>query len=383
VKTRIFALLAAMILSFAIIGSGMMITTTTTPVATTIAYAQTQEEEHDSHDHSSNSSIGGSANVPLVQFAANFEMIKGHLEKAIENKNRDNVELAKAHAGHPIAEHYTVLESQINQADAQINNELKQTLTTLVNKVNSTSAVQFRIEVENASALLDQAYSDVIPEADRNDIKFNASVVVALVTEANKEYVEGVKDGKIIAVVEYQDAQAFAERAEKVFFDHVANNLTAHEKDATADLFKQLATSMNEIAEPHTIDEHIKGIITEVAEGTGITISAAEMSMDSNETSPMQYIQNIRDLLDQVSTHYQQGNYTGAETLAISAYLNNFENIEGQLVNANRTQLMEDVEQLLRDELRQMIKDRVGQEVLDAHIAAINTKLDRVAEALS
>ena len=42
-----------------------------------------------------------------TDFITNSEYIKGHLEKAMENKEAGNTELAIAHAGHPIEEVFT------------------------------------------------------------------------------------------------------------------------------------------------------------------------------------------------------------------------------------------------------------------------------------
>jgi hypothetical protein len=89
----------------------------------------------------------------------------------------------------------------------------------------------------------------------------------------------------------------------------------------------------------------------------------------------VQYIENVKDLLERVSTEYRLDNYTGADRLAVAAYLDNFEHVEGPLLNANQPQLKNDIENMLRVQLRDMIKQRVTPEQLDAHIEAINVKL--------
>jgi len=49
------------------------------------------------------------AQTEQVQFAANVEFIKGHLEQSVANKRAGNNELATAHAGHPLAEVYSLI----------------------------------------------------------------------------------------------------------------------------------------------------------------------------------------------------------------------------------------------------------------------------------
>lgn len=142
-----------------------------------------------------------------VQFVANVEMIKGHMAQAVANKENNDSGLAKAHATHPIAEHYQVLQSTIEAHDAQLNSQLKAALEGLGGKVDTMTATNFKAETERIGALLDQAVSKVIPESEAKDIQFSAKVVIALLAQLNQEYEEGVQNGKIVAMVEYQDAR--------------------------------------------------------------------------------------------------------------------------------------------------------------------------------
>lgn len=313
-----------------------------------------------------------------VNFAANAEMIKGHMAKAVENKDNNNLVLAKAHFGHPIGEHYTILEPLVNEKNPELNTQLKTALTSLMDKADTQSSADFRAETEKISTMLDQAYEAVIPESERGDIKFNANVIIDIVTTAGVEYGNGVKDGKIIADIEYQDAQAFRVRA-NLLFNQVGEMLTAHEKEIAADHFKELEASMNAKEDPSRIQSEITGVVNEVREGAGLPASTTDQNQ---QVSLVQYLENVKELLKQVSTEYHRGNYTGADQVAVSAYLDNFEHVEGPLLNANQTQLKDDVEQMMRIQLRDMIKQKVTPEQLDAHIAAINVKLDQAIQVV-
>lgn len=96
----------------------------------------------------------------------------------------------------------------------------------------------------------------------------------------------------------------------------------------------------------------------------------------SATTTGLQYIQNARDLLKQASTQYRAGNVTGAEALATTAYLDNFEFVESELEQRNATELKEETEQLMRVELIGLIKDGADPQAVDDKIAEINAKLD-------
>src|SRR4030095_13716167 len=60
------------------------------------------------------------------------------------------------------------------------------------------------------------------------------------------------------------------------------------------------------------------------------------------------YLENARNLLNQTSVEYKNGNLTGAEELADTAYLDNFEHVEGILEEKASKSFMEDIEHMMR-----------------------------------
>ena len=91
------------------------------------------------------------------------------------------------------------------------------------------------------------------------------------------------------------------------------------------------------------------------------------------------YTETARNLLNQVSTEYKKGNFSGAEELATRAYLDNFEYVEAPLERKGAGDIMKQLEDMMRKDLRSMIKDEVPFEKLNSHINATNAKL---AEAI-
>jgi hypothetical protein len=91
------------------------------------------------------------------------------------------------------------------------------------------------------------------------------------------------------------------------------------------------------------------------------------------------YTETARNLLNQVSTEYKKGNFSGAEELATRAYLDNFEYVEAPLEKKGAGDIMKQLEDMMRKDLRSMIKDEVPFEKLNSHINATNAKL---AEAI-
>ena len=64
----------------------------------------------------------------------------------------------------------------------------------------------------------------------------------------------------------------------------------------------------------------------------------SEESLDIQQTGiePIKVIAEIRNILNQTVQQYKQGNYNEAETLAIRAYLDNYEFIEDTIAEKEK-----------------------------------------------
>ena len=98
----------------------------------------------------------------------------------------------------------------------------------------------------------------------------------------------------------------------------------------------------------------------------------------SNEKSSLDYISNIRSLLDQVIASYSANDPTKAEELATTAYLDNFEHIEQPIGK----DLSDQGESLLREKLRAQIGNNASVEEIKQTISEINMLLDKAENLL-
>ena len=113
--------------------------------------------------------------------------------------------------------------------------------------------------------------------------------------------------------------------------------------------------------------------ISELKNGSG---QENETTVTENESNKfIDYLQNARNLLNQTSVEYKNSNYTGAEELAIVAYLDNFEYVESELEKKGSHSLVQEIEHMMREELRDLIKNKANQTELDMHINATDAKL--------
>ncbi|HEX7033210.1 MAG TPA: hypothetical protein VF172_09440 [Nitrososphaera sp.] len=331
------------------------------------------------------SAAASAPNATLTEFVSNIEQIRGHLEQTVANKESGNNTLAQAHTMHPIEEIYSSVEGPIASQNSTLNQTLSQALQELSSSVSTASAQQVEDQTDSIDSLLDQTVVAVVPASEMNSTSFNASVVASLLDVAGHEYNEAVANGTIKAVVEYQDAQAFIYRAEAVFnatSDTIPQTM-AHEVEEVNEFFTILNRAVNTKGDPATVETTVNGIIHELEEITGLSSGQllGEEAGATQEQDPLAIIDNIKSMLGQLLTAYQSQNYQEAESIAIEAYLENYEYIEAPIAEHDE-ELMEQTEVMLREELRQMIADRVPAEEIQQHIAEINANLDEAASLL-
>src|SRR5919108_706910 len=323
--------------------------------------------------------------VTWVEFVSSIEQIRGHLDQALINKESGNNTLAQAHSLHPIEEVYSSIEDQLVNQNITLNQTLSVALQNLSSTVTNATLQDIQTQVDYVDMLLNNSIQALVPSSQlNNNPALNASVVGHLLELAGHEYEEAVANGTIIEAVEYQDAQAFIHRAENVFKSSTSriNQSLAHEVEEVNQFFSNLDSAVNNRDDPQTIETTINGIIHELTEITGLSESQLiGEEASTEEQGSIAIIDNIKSLLTQLTAAYGSQDYQRAESIATEAYLENYEYIEIPLAQRDR-QLMEQTEVMLREELRQMIMDRVTIEQIEQHIAMINANLDRAAELL-
>jgi hypothetical protein len=331
-------------------------------------------------------------NSTLVDFASNIEQIRGHLDQAVVNKESGNDTLTVAHSLHPIKEVYSSIEGLLARQNSTLNQTLSLALQELSSGAANSTASQFKNQTSAVDMLLNdtvRAIMIIIPSQELGNTAFNASVVARLLSIAGHEYQEAVANGIITEVVEYQDAQAFIHRAQTISdatFGSVINQTMAHEIEQVNELFGILNSAVINKGDPAEVKTTINGIVHGLEEVTGMPASELLGQKVAGggvlqQDDPVAIIDNVKSMLNQLLSAYQSQNYEEAESIAIEAYLENYEYVEAPIAQHDQ-QLMEETEVMLREELRQMINDRVPVEQLQEHIASINANLDRAVSLL-
>jgi hypothetical protein len=331
------------------------------------------------------SSTLAAPNVTLVEFVSNIEQIRGHLNQALVNKESGNNTLAQNHALHPIEEVYASIEDLLVSQNSTLNETLSRALQDLSSTVHNSMPEDFGGQIDSINMLLDNSMQTLVPNSQLSNPAFNASVVARLLHIGGHEYEEAVANGTIKEIVEYQDGQAFIDRAESIFNSSASNinQSMSQEREEVNELFLDLNTAVNNREDPASVETATNRIIHELAEITGLSESQLTGEAGGGEgQDPIAIINNIKSLLNQLVAEYRSQNYQGAESIATEAYLENYEYVEAPIAQKDE-QLMEQTEVMLREELRQMITQRVPIEQIEQHIAMINANLDRSIQILS
>jgi hypothetical protein len=354
---------------------------------TTSVFAQEQNNNNNNPSSSTliqpsntNTTTISDLNSTQVNFVSNIEQIRGHLNAATMNKESGNNSLANAHTLHPIAEIYSSIEPLISNANTTLNETLASDLNQLSQMVNTSSLDEFGAQSQKINALLNQTIQQVIPTEAISNSTFKLGVISDLLSIAGEEYGEAVENGTIKEMVEYQDGQAFISRAQDVFSQ--ASQTLPPEMDTevqeTDQFFSDLNMAIQNKSNPEVVDRSIGAIVHEISEITGI--SEESLGSQGATIESEEIISEIRSLLNQTVEAYNQQNYAEAEALTTTAYLEHFEFIEAPLAEKDEV-LMENTEVMLREQLRQLIQNKVSPEGLQQHIDKINNNLDK-AEGL-
>jgi hypothetical protein len=319
-----------------------------------------------------------------INFHSNIEQIIGHIEKAEENKNNNNDTLAYGHTSHPIVEVVGLITIPLNNTDPKLNDTYYNELYSLSNLVspsinNISTKEEFGKQAQSTIGLSNKVMDTVIPAKTLNDTTHNITVIQDLLTTSQEEYAEGVKDGKIIMMLEYQDGSAFMNRAYDMF-----NNTKSivNEREEISTLFNNLTSSVQQLKDPSEIDktiEEIKDKLSTNSIANSTQNSTAISSNNSEEKTNQGYISKIRTLLDQTVQSYAANDTTKANELATAAYLDNFEHIEKPIGK----ELSNKGEELMREKLREQITSNASLDDIKQTINDINTVLDDAEKELA
>lgn len=304
-----------------------------------------------------------------IEFASALEETLGHFWAIEQNLDDSNAELALIHATHPIAELYDSMKPMLKESDPNLDAQVQETLMELQNKANTkVSRAQAQQAIEDAKEIVAIARLTVVGDELSNEITFKAKLMQVLLETSTVEYGEAVSEGVIGEMAEFQDGSAFVWRSQQIF-DEIKSDVSIHKAEKIEGLYEELLTAYDARVDPLQVETIVNGIIHELDEISGEKFE---------ETNLLEYVENIHKLLEQTKQEYAKGNTDLALSLATKAYLDNFEFLEGPLIELEQKELMEEVEIMLSEELPTMIKNGESSSKINAQIDAILVKMNTI-----
>jgi len=201
-----------------------------------------------------------------IEYVYNIEQMKGHLEQAILNKEDGNNTLTRAHILHPIVEIYDFIEAPLVTVDSNLNHTLYTSLNALSQNVEKLDVSKFKEETEKSNKMLNDAIKLIVPQENST---LNLIVASWLFDVANTEYEGGVSDGKVIEIVEYQDASGFISRAESLVKDSIPM-LNQTMKNSAEEVLSLISPLKSEIQNKADIQIPISELKQKISNMTGI-----------------------------------------------------------------------------------------------------------------
>jgi high-affinity iron transporter len=158
-------------------------------------------------------------------------------------------------------------------------------------------------------------------------------------------------------------------------FERVADSVDERRRDEIRSFYNQIQESMKNDTTFDTVASFASAIERDFTEE--LTLSGGIESASEQA----KYFFTIRDLLNSTIASVNDGNYKTADGIAIKAYLDNFEYLEAP-IEKHDADLMSDIEIEMREELRQMIREKRSPQEINSFITAILGKLDEAEDLL-
>jgi hypothetical protein len=330
-----------------------------------------------------------------LRWASNIEMMRGHIVASLDNLRLGKKERVRAHASHPLEEHYDLLSLALRARNPDFEAQLRNSLDGMGRLLHSKfSTESYEQEVGKLSALLDRALQMLIPSDVLAEPKFQAALIARLCQTASQEYSEAVRDVHQFKLEEYQDAFAFVQRAQIL-----AQKIKGHLSPLALRQLRQLQEALPTITPPATlvpteeVSKSARRLASAIKQSSGTRrsrrgsrgplMSPLIVIKDrSIRVDPAEEIAAIRGLLDQIKKTYRRGDVQKARELSAVLYLEHYEKIEGEVFD-KVPKLNEKVELILGVKIRNLIKTKAPPSEMDAQIAKVLPTLREIEKALT
>ncbi len=292
----------------------------------------------------------------------NLERIRAQIllvDKSLEAGNTDS---AFAHAFIPHSATFPAIKKQLSELDSKSSDNLESSLTDLAFgiKDGSLSASQAKAETARILGQLDGITGLMGPLA--TDKSIISQITGVLLQDALQSYQLSNAGSEQI---DYENAVGLVGLAKSKYLT-IADSLDERRRQEVNSFFADLEQSLSNKSSPQSVESLVLAIERDLEE---------DLSLSASSGGYAQYFSTIRSLMAGVISDVKADNYEQADSKAISAYLDNYEYLEAP-IEKHDPDLMETIEIMMREELRQMIRSNESPAQIEDFVNSILGKLD-------
>ena len=291
-----------------------------------------------------------------IEIGAMLAQIRGHYRAAVERYEAGDRASAVKHAEHPAREILDSLRPDLEKAAPGSSEPLGRALRQVLAAVEANKPSRLvEDRIDSASAATVEAERQAVGETARSD-SYRGSVIASLTSTAAHEYEEAVKGSRVVELIEYQDGYGFFREAAGIYrlIAPAVEERAAEEAEEIEAAFRALQKAIPSGARPPRAAplEDVERNATLVGAELEETVGAKP----AGESDPAAVRAKIEGLLDDVVASYDPAQPDRAAELVAEAYLENYELIEGAVIEA-APDVNRELEPLLGAELRKRIRE--------------------------
>ncbi|MFB6122494.1 MAG: PGF-CTERM sorting domain-containing protein [Haloferacaceae archaeon] len=307
-----------------------------------------------------------------VQFARTTQEMRAHLAVSLEYKRAGDSARAAEHAHHPAEEYWDGVSPDIRAANATLADHLHETLLAAPDHARNDSAEEYAAFLhEDLFPKFERATMAVVGETNAT---FSARVTLGLLDRATDEYGEGVADnGTVVERDEYDDASAFATRAQVVYNESVRASLSEHAREEVDGAFDHVESAIAGPGSPEDVDRTVDVLAGELSGYAGI---------ESSEGDGAAAIDRIESDLDEAVELYAEGHTDEATATVRQTYLSNFEGVEGTLIEED-PELVGNLEDAFNEELPGLMEQNASVETVRERVEQMEGNLSEAEDILA
>jgi hypothetical protein len=319
--------------------------------------------------------------VEAIGFGEALAQIRGHHLVSLELYEAGDAEGAAVHASHPVDEILASVQSELDEHDPDIGDEIAAALEEGLSAVTAgRPAEEVSAAYDEAATLTQDALTAVVGE-QAEESSYKGSVISALLSTAAHEYEEAVGDNKIRLLAEYQDGYAFVSEARLLYEDIAADVEAAsvEEAEEIEEAFDSLEAALPSPQPPAKLADKL-----DVESAAELIAHELEETVDAEpveESDPAEVVEHIEELLTEIEETYAAGDAEAAAELSAEAYLENYEIIEADVIEL-APEINEELEPLLGAALREEIQAGAPQGEIESMIARARELLQEALEVL-